>query len=166
MGKSSLLNVLVEQKSLAKISSTPGKTQMINFFLINNYFYFVDLPGYGYAKASKKAQREWGKLIDDYVQNSKNLKGLVQIIDIRHPPFPADLELLEWLKFLHKKVLIVLTKADKLSRSAVLSNVKNAGEILRLNDNSLVAFSTKTKEGKERILDWIGTLLKEKGRVG
>ena len=85
VGKSSLLNALVEQKNLAKTSSTPGKTQMLNFFLINNNLFFVDLPGYGYAQAPKKTITRWGKLIEDYIQNSKNLKGLIQIIDIRHP---------------------------------------------------------------------------------
>jgi len=161
VGKSSLLNALVEQKNLAKTSSTPGKTQMLNFFLINNNLFFVDLPGYGYAQASKKTITRWGKLIEDYIKNSENLKGLIQIIDIRHPPFPSDLELLEWLNFLGKKVLIVLTKKDKLSKSAVLSNLKNAKDILKLNEELLVPFSAKTKEGKDKILDWIGSLLKE-----
>jgi len=161
VGKSSLLNALVEQKNLAKTSSTPGKTQMLNFFLINNNLFFVDLPGYGYAQAPKKTITRWGKLIEDYIQNSKNLKGLIQIIDIRHPPFPSDLELLEWLNFLGKKVLIVLTKKDKLSKSAVLSNLKNAKDILKLNEELLVPFSAKTKEGGNKILDWIGSLLKE-----
>lgn len=161
VGKSSLLNALVEQKNLAKTSSTPGKTQMLNFFLINNNLFFVDLPGYGYAQAPKKTITRWGKLIEDYIKNSENLKGLIQIIDIRHSPFPSDLELLEWLNFLGKKVLIVLTKKDKLSKSAVLSNLKNAKDILKLNEELLVPFSAKTKEGGNKILDWIGSLLKE-----
>jgi GTP-binding protein len=161
VGKSSLLNALVEQKNLAKTSSTPGKTQMLNFFLINNNLFFVDLPGYGYAQAPKKTITRWGKLIEDYIKNSENLKGLIQIIDIRHPPFPSDLELLEWLNFLGKKVLIVLTKKDKLSKSAVLSNLKNAKDILKLNEELLVPFSAKTKEGGNKILEWIGSLLKE-----
>lgn len=161
VGKSSLLNALVGQKNLARISSTPGKTQMINFFLINNHIFFVDLPGYGYAQAPKKTIKNWGKLIEDYIQNSENLKGLIQIIDIRHPPFPSDLELLEWVNVLDKKVLIVLTKADKLSKSAGLSKIKNVRDILKLKKESLVTFSAKTKEGKDKILDWIGSLLKK-----
>lgn len=157
VGKSSLMNTLVGQKSLAKTSSTPGKTVRINFFLINDKIYFVDLPGYGYAKTSKKEKKVWGSLIEGYFRNSENLKGIIQIIDIRHPPFPSDLELLEFLSFYKKSVLVVLTKADKLSKSKMMESQKKAKEILKLNENSLVVFSAKTKMGKDEILSWIGS---------
>lgn len=157
VGKSSLMNTLVGQKSLAKTSSTPGKTVRINFFLINDKIYFVDLPGYGYAKTSKKEKKVWGSLIEGYFRNSENLKGVIQIIDIRHPPFPSDLELLEFLSFYKKSVLVVLTKADKLSKSKMMESQKKAKEILKLNENSLVVFSAKTKMGKDEILSWIGS---------
>lgn len=157
VGKSSLINTLVGQKNLAKTSSTPGKTVRINFFLINDKIYFVDLPGYGYAKTSKKEKKVWGSLIEGYFRNSENLKGVIQIIDIRHPPFPSDLELLEFLSFYKKPVLVVLTKADKLSKSKMMESQKKAKEILKLNENSLVVFSAKTKMGKDEILSWIGS---------
>lgn len=157
VGKSSLINTLVGQKSLAKTSSTPGKTVRINFFLINDKIYFVDLPGYGYAKTSKKEKKVWGSLIEGYFRNSENLKGVIQIIDIRHPPFPSDLELLEFLSFYKKSVLVVLTKADKLSKSKSIQSQKKAKEILKLKKNSLVVFSAKTKMGKDEILSWIGS---------
>lgn len=157
VGKSSLMNTLVGQKNLAKTSSTPGKTVRINFFLINDKIYFVDLPGYGYAKTSKKEKKVWGSLIEGYLSYSENLKGVIQIIDIRHPPFPSDIELLEFLSFYNKPVLVVLTKADKLSKSKMMESQKKAKEILKLNENSLVVFSAKTKMGKDEILSWIGS---------
>jgi GTP-binding protein len=160
VGKSSVLNKLANIKNLAKISHTPGKTRQINFFLINENLHFVDLPGYGYAQVSKSTKESWGKLIEEYLKKSQNLKGVVLLIDARHEPFEADLQLLEWLDFYHREKLVVLTKIDKLSRSALLLNVRKTSKILSLNSDSLVLFSAKTGEGKERILNWISGLLK------
>jgi GTP-binding protein len=159
VGKSSVLNKLANIKNLAKISHTPGKTRQINFFLINENLHFVDLPGYGYARVSKSIQESWGKLIEEYLEKSQNLKGVVLLIDARHEPFEADLQLLEWLDFYHREKLVVMTKIDKLSRSALLLNVKKTSKILNLNSDSLVLFSAKTGEGKEKILNWISDLL-------
>jgi GTP-binding protein len=159
VGKSSVLNKLANIRNLAKISHTPGKTRQINFFLVNENLHFVDLPGYGYAKVSKSVQENWGKLIEEYLKKSQNLKGVVLLIDARHEPFEADLQLLEWLDFYHREKLVVLTKIDKLSRSALLPNVKKTSKILSLNSDSLVLFSAKTGEGKEKILNWISDLL-------
>ena len=161
VGKSSVLNKLASMRNLAKISHTPGKTRQINFFLINESLHFVDLPGYGYAKVSKSIKESWGKLIEEYLKKSQNLKGVVLLIDARHEPFEADLQLLEWLDFYQREKLVVLTKIDKLSRSALLFNVKKTSEILSLNSDSLVLFSAKTGEGKEKILNWISDLLKK-----
>jgi len=161
VGKSSVLNKLASMRNLAKISYTPGKTRQINFFLINKNLHFVDLPGYGYAKVSKSIKESWGKLIEEYLKKSQNLKGVVLLIDARHEPFEADLQLLEWLDFYQREKLVVLTKIDKLSRSALLFNVKKTSEILSLNSDSLVLFSAKTGEGKEKILNWISDLLKK-----
>jgi GTP-binding protein len=155
VGKSSALNRLVNAKNLAKISSTPGKTRLINFFLINNNLYFVDLPGYGYAKAPQVMRQSWGKLIEDYLKKRENLKGIVLLIDSRHGPQEPDLQLSEWLDFYEKNKLIVLTKTDKLSSSALLSNVKKTCQVLKFDSNSLVLFSAKTGEGKDKILKWI-----------
>ena len=166
VGKSSVLNKLANIKNLAKISSTPGKTRQINFFLINRSLYFVDLPGYGYAKVSKSIKESWGRLVEEYLKKSQNLKGVVLLIDARHEPFEADLQLTEWLDFYQREKLVVLTKIDKLSRSALLINVKNTSKILNLNSDSLVLFSAKTGEGKEKILNWISGLLEgDGGRV-
>jgi GTP-binding protein len=159
VGKSSVLNKLANIRNLAKISSTPGKTRQINFFLINRNIHFVDLPGYGYARVSKSMKESWGKLVEEYLKKSQNLKGVVLLLDARHPPFEADLQLTEWLDFYQREKLVVLTKIDKLSRSALLLNVKNTSKILNLNSDSLVLFSAKTGEGKEKILNWISGLL-------
>lgn len=155
VGKSSALNRLVNVKNLAKISSTPGKTRLINFFLINKNLYFVDLPGYGYAKAPKSMRESWGKLIEDYLKGRENLKGVVLLIDARRGPLEPDSQLLEWLDFYGKNKLIVLTKTDKLSQSALLSNVKKINQALNLSLDSFVLFSAKTGEGKDKILKWI-----------
>jgi GTP-binding protein len=158
VGKSSVLNKLANIKNLAKISHTPGKTRLINFFLINENLHFVDLPGYGYAKVSKSMKESWGNLIEEYLEKSQNLRGVVLLIDARHEPFEADLQLLEWLDSYHREKLVVLTKIDKISRSALLLNVKKTSKILSLNSDSLVLFSAKTGEGKEKILNWISDL--------
>jgi len=159
VGKSSVLNKLANIKKLAKISSTPGKTRQINFFLINKNLYFVDLPGYGYARVSKSLKESWGRLVEEYLKKSLNLKGVVLLLDARHQPFEADLQLIQWLDFYRREKLVVLTKIDKLSRSALLVNVKKTSKILNLNSDSLVLFSAKTGEGKEKILNWISGLL-------
>jgi GTP-binding protein len=159
VGKSSVLNKLANIRNLAKISSTPGKTRQINFFMINENLYFVDLPGYGYARVSKSMKQSWGRLVEEYLKKSRNLKGVVLLLDARHEPFEADLQLLEWLDFYQREKLIVLTKIDKLSRSALLLNVKNTSRILNVNSDSFVLFSAKTGEGKEKILGWISGLL-------
>jgi len=161
VGKSSAMNRLVNVKNLAKTSSTPGKTQLINFFLINENLYFVDLPGYGYAKASKSMRKSWGKLVEDYLKERENLKGTVLLIDSRRGPLEPDLQLSEWLDFYEKRQLIVLTKTDKLSRSALLGSVKKTCHVLDLDSDSIVVFSAKTGEGRDKILNWIQQMVEQ-----
>ena len=161
VGKSSALNKLVNLKKLAKISSTPGKTRMINFFLVNKNLYFVDLPGYGYARAPKSMQKSWGKLVEDYLKERENLKGTVLLVDSRRGPMEPDLQLLEWLDHYGKNKLVVLTKKEKLSRSAALESARKTCEILKLDSGSLVLFSAKTGEGKDKILNWIQHVISE-----
>lgn len=115
MGKSSLINRLVGEKKLARTSATPGKTQSINFYRLNGSFYFVDLPGYGYAKASKESSRKWRRLVEQYFQNRRTIVMVIQLVDSRIPPTHLDLELAEWLDALHLPRMIVATKVDKLS---------------------------------------------------
>jgi GTP-binding protein len=161
VGKSSALNRLVNVKGLAKTSSTPGKTRMINFFLVNNNLYFVDLPGYGYAKTSKSMQKSWGKLVEDYLKERENLKGTVLLVDSRRGLLEPDLQLLEWLDHYGKEMLVVLTKKDKLSRSAALESARKTSDALKLDSNSLVLFSAKTGEGKDKILGWIQQVIEQ-----
>jgi len=155
VGKSSALNRLVSVKNLAKTSSTPGKTRLINFFLINKNLYFVDLPGYGFAKAPKTMRKSWGELVEGYLKERESLKGTVLLIDSRRGPLEPDLELVRWLDHYGKPKLIVLTKIDKLSRSALSESVKSTGEVLKSESDSLICFSAKTGEGKDKILNWI-----------
>lgn len=157
VGKSSLINTLANQKNLAKISKTPGKTKALNFFRINDKFYFVDLPGYGYAKVSKVTKGSWEELIENYLKSSPNLKGLIQILDCRHPPSEEDLEMLEFLDFINLKYLVVLTKSDKLSSSELHNNAQKFKQIL--NHEDFLFFSSKTKAGGNKILSWIKHLL-------
>jgi GTP-binding protein len=155
VGKSSALNRLVGVKNLAKTSSSPGKTRLINFFLVNKNLYFVDLPGYGFAKAPKAMRESWGKLVEGYLKERENLKGTVLLIDSRRGPLEPDLELVRWLDHYEKPKLIVLTKIDKLSRSELSESTGNTREVLELEPDSLVLFSAKTGKGKDKILSWI-----------
>lgn len=157
VGKSSLLNRLVGQKSLAKVSSTPGKTRCLNYFLINEGFYLVDLPGYGYAKAPKSLKRAWAELVSRYLEKSEFLVGLVHIIDSRHPPTPLDRQLTEYLQHLGMRTLVALTKADKLTNRsrAELTRELKKDELYGSLDKIL--FSAVTGEGKREILRWMGT---------
>jgi GTP-binding protein len=158
VGKSSLLNKLVGRKHLAKTSSTPGKTRSINFYLVNNRFYLVDLPGYGYAKAPASMRKEWGRLIEEYFERSGNLKGLVLLIDCRRDPTEDDLQLLSWLSARRLPAVVVLTKADKLSRHKLNSKVKTVEHSL---DLSVIPFSVVSGEGKNELLKAIAHLLGE-----
>lgn len=155
VGKSSLINVLLGRRRLAKISSTPGKTQMLNFFLVNEALFFVDLPGYGYAKVAKTLRSRWSSLVEPYIRKRKSLMGVVQLVDCRHEPTEADQQLGEWLDFYHIPTLVVLTKADKLSRSKALTALDEARKILGRDENQCVLFSAKTSQGKAAIWRWI-----------
>ncbi len=161
VGKSSLINTLVNRKKLVKTSSKPGMTQLINFFIINNNISFVDLPGYGYAKVSKKIRKTWGKMIELYLATRRNLLGLVLLIDIRRGPEKEELELIEWLKQRRINVVIVFTKADKLSKpkqqKAVAVSLKklpvnNSDHVDGIDKNDLILFSAKSRLGKEILL--------------
>jgi GTP-binding protein len=152
VGKSSLINRLVERKNLARISSRPGKTRSINFFSVHNTFYLADLPGYGYAAVSRKVRQSWKHLVEAYLTRRENLKGVVVIIDIRRGPGDADLELLNWFRAYGVRTLIVLTKADKLSggratqRTALISQ-----QLAEAGFNLPLAFSAKTGQGKREL---------------
>jgi len=146
------LNRIVGQKRLAKTSKTPGRTRLLNFFLINDKYYFVDLPGYGYAKASESDKRQWGKLVNDYLEGSESLKGLCFLLDCRRDPNEDDLTMLEWLQSGKINFVIVLTKADKLSRSNLM---KKSREIEKIFDVKPIPFSSVSGIGKKELMRWI-----------
>ncbi len=150
VGKSTLLNSLLNQRRLAFVSSTPGKTQMINFYKINNRFYFVDLPGYGYARSSKTLRESWQGLIEPYLEQTPGLVLVVMLIDVRHPLSALDEQLLEWLQERPLNYVVVATKADKLSRAELQKNLASLAShspALR----RILAFSAKTGLGKEEL---------------
>ena len=152
VGKSSLINALMNRKSLARTSSQPGKTQTINFYNVNDAMYLVDLPGYGYAKVSKSAQEQWGKLIERYLHQSKMLKAVFLLIDIRHEPSNNDKMMYDWIVHNGYEPIIIATKLDKLKRSQVQKSIKMIKEGLKLRPgSSIFPFSAETKQGRDEI---------------
>ncbi|MBP3665218.1 MAG: YihA family ribosome biogenesis GTP-binding protein [Tyzzerella sp.] len=158
VGKSSLINALMNRKALARTSATPGKTQTINFYNINDIMYLVDLPGYGYAKVSEREKEQWGKLIERYLNTSKQLKAVFLLIDIRHEPSANDKLMYEWIVAQGYHPIIIATKLDKLKRSQVQKHVKMIKEGLHLLPGTVVIpFSSETKQGREEIWELIET---------
>ena len=158
VGKSSLINGLMNRKSLARTSSQPGKTQTINFYNINETMYLVDLPGYGFAKVSQSEKEKWGKMIERYLHTSKNLKAVFLLIDIRHDPSANDKMMYDWILNNGYEPIIIATKLDKLKRSQVQKNIKAIKEGLKLRkDGIIIPFSAETKQGRDEI--W--TLIEE-----
>lgn len=149
VGKSSLINSLLNRKGLARTSNTPGRTQSINFFLINDSFYFADLPGYGYARVSKAMRQDWGKMAEEYLAKRQELMLSIQLVDSRHLPTQLDRQLHEWLIFHKKKHIVVATKADKLSNNQLKKNLTEIGKILP--ESKLIAYSSVTGKGKEEV---------------
>ncbi len=159
VGKSSLINTLVNRKKLVKTSSKPGMTQLINFFVINGDTSFVDLPGYGYAKVSKKIRQTWGKMIEIYLSTRQSLRGLVLLIDIRRGPEKEEFELINWLIASQIEVVIVFTKADKLSKPKQQKALAPALKKLNLEKQDIIIFSAKSKLGKDQLLNTIEDLI-------
>ena len=152
VGKSSLINALMNRKSYARTSSQPGKTQTINFYNINDSIYFVDLPGYGYANASVKVKEQWGKMIEKYLNKSKQLKQVFLLIDIRHAPGKNDIQMYDWIVSNGYRPVIIATKLDKLKRSEVSKCIKVIKDTLKLTgDDVLIPFSAETKTGRDEI---------------
>lgn len=151
VGKSSFINKMLNRKSLARTSSKPGKTQTLNFYLINELFHFVDVPGYGYAKVSKKEREAWGKMIETYITSREQLKAVVLLVDLRHPPTADDRLMYDFLKHYNIPCIIVATKADKIPKSKWQKHVKITKETLEMHaEDQLVMFSSETGEGKDK----------------
>ena len=160
VGKSSLINALMNRKSLARTSAQPGKTQTINFYNINNCMYLVDLPGYGYAKVSQKEKEKWGKLIERYLNSSRMLRAVFLLIDIRHDPSANDRQMYEWIVSQGYEPIIIATKLDKLKRSQIQKHVKMVREGLGLLPGTkVIPFSAVSKQGREEIWELLDQLL-------
>lgn len=156
VGKSSLINALMNRKSYARISSQPGKTQTINFYNINDALYYVDLPGYGYAKVALEVKAKWGKMIENYLHNSPMLKCVFLLIDIRHEPSVNDKTMYDWIVFQGYQPVIVATKLDKLKRSQIQKHIKIVRTGLGIgSDVTVIPFSAETKQGRDEIWELI-----------
>ncbi|MCI8582817.1 MAG: YihA family ribosome biogenesis GTP-binding protein [Dorea sp.] len=171
VGKSSLINGLMNRKSFARISATPGKTQTINFYNINQELYLVDLPGYGYAKVSEQEKQKWGKMIERYLHSSKQLRAVFLLIDIRHDPSANDRQMYDWILSQGYHPIIIATKLDKLKRSQVAKHVKAIRQGLKLDAESvLIPFSAVTKQGRDEIWELAeelcGLRKEEEGNLG
>lgn len=164
VGKSSLINMLLNRKRLARTSSVPGKTQTINFYLINKEFHFVDLPGYGYAKVSKKSQEEWGKIIERYLTSRENLIEVLQLVDIRHKPTAQDKQMYEWIKHFGFGGIVVATKLDKIKRGQRQKQINLIRKELGMDkDDILIPISSTNREGKKQLWDAICKVFIDKG---
>lgn len=160
VGKSSFINTLIERKNFARASSKPGKTQTLNFYLVNKSFYLVDVPGYGYAAVDKDTQKKFGMMIEEYIKTRENLKRVFLLIDYRHKPTEDDVLMYEFLKYYNLSVTIVATKYDKVKKSGRMKQDKLIKDTLKLaQDEEFVPFSTITKKGREDILEIINSYL-------
>lgn len=160
VGKSSLINTLLNRKRLVKTSSTPGRTQLINFFLINSTFCFVDLPGYGYAKVPASVQKKWGPMVETYLLTRETLKGVVLIMDVRRTPGMKELEFIAWLSRFDIPPILILTKTDKLSKAKQIKQKIIIAETLNVDKDNLILFSAKTGYGKNDIWDAVEKLIR------
>lgn len=152
VGKSSLINSITNRRHLAKVSSVPGKTRLVNFFLINNSFYLVDLPGYGYAKVSKSEKESWGKIIETYLVEREPLKRVVLLVDCRHKPSADDQMMIDWIRHFGYDIIVIGTKSDKLTKNELRKSELVIRETLKLSkDDKLMFFSSLKKEGKDEL---------------
>ncbi|WP_366247290.1 ribosome biogenesis GTP-binding protein YihA/YsxC [Terribacillus aidingensis] len=150
VGKSSFINKMINRKNLVRTSQKPGKTQTLNFYKINDRFHFVDVPGYGYAKVSKKERNAWGKMLEEYFTERENLKAVVLLVDIRHEPTKDDVTMYDFLKHYELPVIVVATKLDKIPKGKRVQHIKRAADKLQLlQEDIILPFSSETGEGKE-----------------
>lgn len=162
VGKSSLINGLMNRKALARTSSSPGKTQTINYYNINNEMYFVDLPGYGYATANEKVKAQWGKMIEDYLHQSKKIRAVFLLVDIRHAPSENDRIMYDWILDRGYHPIIIATKLDKIKRSQVAKQKKLICDTLDVVDDTVVIpYSSLNKQGREEIYDLLDSILQD-----
>ncbi len=159
VGKSSLLNKVLKRRSFARVSKTPGRTREINFFKVNDAFLLADLPGYGYAKVSKARSAEWGPLIESYLRSTNRLRGVVQLLDVRHDPTDDDRQMLDFLADVGVPAMFVATKIDKLSKLAAEQRVRDLAIILQVEEDHIISFSAQTGAGRDELAGAIAGLL-------
>ncbi|MFO7931525.1 MAG: ribosome biogenesis GTP-binding protein YihA/YsxC [Thermodesulfobacteriota bacterium] len=159
VGKSSLINTLLNRRHLVKTGSTPGKTRLINFFIINNAFSFVDLPGYGYAKVPASEREKWGKMVETYLSTRSTLRGVVILQDIRRMPGEEEIQLLDYLGHHRLPVIMVLTKADKFSRNKQITQARRIRQTLEMEEDETLCFSAKSRQGTDILWEMITSLL-------
>ena len=160
VGKSSLINALMDRKSLARTSGQPGKTQTINFYNLNDQIYLVDLPGYGYAKTAKRERELWGEMIERYLHTSDVLRAVFLLVDIRHAPSENDRQMFDWMKYMGFDPVIIATKLDKIKRSQVNRQIKVIREGLGADGETIIVpFSAQTKQGRETIWDFMDQVI-------
>ena len=160
VGKSSMINALLNRKSLARTSAQPGKTQTINFYNVNDAMYLVDLPGYGYAKVAESEKAKWGKMIENYLHTSKQLRRVFLLIDIRHDPSANDKMMYDWMVYQGFTPIIIATKLDKIKRSQIQKNVKAIREGLKVKPGTvIIPFSSETKQGRDELWEVIDSFV-------
>ncbi|HEY2026696.1 MAG TPA: ribosome biogenesis GTP-binding protein YihA/YsxC [Gemmatimonadaceae bacterium] len=159
VGKSSLLNKLVRRKAFARVSNTPGRTREINFFKVNEQFVLADLPGYGYARISKERKAEWRPLIEGYLRRSSALRGVVQLLDIRHTPTADDRQMLDFLAEIEVPTVVVLTKVDKLKPREIPERIHDIAVLLQLDEEQMIPFSAVSNAGRDDLADALMTLV-------
>lgn len=161
VGKSSLINKVLNRKSLARVSGTPGKTITINFYNIDKKIYLVDLPGYGYAKRSKEEVAKWGEMMEDYLANREQLMQTILLVDSRHTPTAQDVQMAEWIRHYHDRLVVIATKLDKLKKSEIDQRLDDIADTLELTeDDVMIPFTVNNDEGKDLVIDFI-TIMRE-----
>ena len=163
VGKSSMINTLLNRKNFARVSQTPGKTRTINFFMINKEFYLVDLPGYGYAKLSKQEKASWGEIMEEYFGNSENLLHIFLLVDIRHEPKPDDKTMMEYIRYHNIPVSVIATKADKLTRNHQNQSVKIISEMLGVERDQIFLISSLKRTGQDAVWGKIVDIYQQNG---
>jgi len=159
VGKSSLINALLRRSKAARVSNTPGRTREINFFKVNDQFVLVDLPGYGYARVSKDKRAEWKPMIEGYLQGSANLRGIVQLLDVRHDPTDDDLQMLDFLAKVGVPTMVVMTKTDKLNKAQAAERIRTISASLGLEDDQVIPFSSVTGLGRDDLAESVLSLI-------
>lgn len=165
VGKSSFINTIVNRKNFARVSQKPGKTQGINFYIVNNAFYLVDLPGYGYAEVSKELKKQWSANIETYLNTSEYLIGAILLVDIRHKPTDDDVLMMNYINYRNIRYAIVATKSDKLTRQEIQRSLNVISETLAVDKDKIIPFSSLKKTGVDNVYTYLDSILEDNKRI-